>query len=171
MYIYIPINGILLAYFSLIQREMMDETKYTKYLEVVPKEVGMKRFCGITSTQIPMMFFFLRIYFWLISFPGRSLFVISSKNIPPRVFSTRCGQCTRSDGIISRRRRLAPGATYRNSLSPKRSAVQTPRNTNTAQSFLWGSGSSKSVPDSPADPAPLSRWGTPLIKATDCTLC
>lgn len=55
--------------------------------------------------------------------------------------------------------------------SPKRSAVQTPRNTNTAQSFLWGRGSSKSVPDSPADPAPLSRWDTPLIKATDCTLC
>lgn len=53
----------------------------------------------------------------------------------------------------------------------KRSAVQTPRNTNTAQSFLWGRGSSKSVPDSPADPAHLSRWDTPLIKATDCTLC
>lgn len=96
---------------------------------------------------------------------------IYSKNIPLMLLSTLCGRYGRSNGVISHRR-LTPGATYRCSPSPKRSAVYTQRNTNTAQSFLRGRGSSKSVPDSPVDSATLSRWDTPLlIKTTDCTVC
>lgn len=51
----------------------------------------------------------------------------------------------------------------------KKSASQTPRNINTAHSFLWSRKSSKSVWSCVFAPR-LPPGGTPLIKPTDCTL-
>ncbi len=62
-----------------------------------------------------------------------------------------------------------PGATYQWEAHSKKSTIQTPRNTNTARSFLWSRKSSKSVWSCVFAPR-LPPGGTPLIKPTDCIL-